>query len=144
MASHSIENLGPVSKFLGIRVTALDTHAYVLDQEEAIGELLREHGMASANPTRTPIGDDCYEEVTPDSALLQENPEFGSPSVLYKATRQTHAPRVRDWKLAKRIARYLSGSKAMRLEMRTNTDRNEQITLDSYSDADFAADKGDR
>ncbi|CEG48396.1 copia proteinlike [Plasmopara halstedii] len=28
--------------------------------------------------------------------------------------------------------------------MRTNTDRNKQITLESYSDADFTADKGDR
>ncbi|CEG44454.1 FOG: Transposon-encoded proteins with TYA, reverse transcriptase, integrase domains in various combinations [Plasmopara halstedii] len=32
----------------------------------------------------------------------------------------------------------------MRLDMRTNTNRNEQIALESYSDADFAADKRDR
>ncbi|CEG37330.1 Reverse transcriptase, RNA-dependent DNA polymerase [Plasmopara halstedii] len=79
--SLSIKNLGPASKFLGMRVTALDTHAYVLDQEETIGEMLREHGMGSGNPTRTPIDADCYEEVTPDSSLLQENPESGSPSI---------------------------------------------------------------
>ena len=61
-----------------------------------------------------------------------------------RATRQTHVPHVRDWKLAKRIARYLSRSKMMKLEMRANNMREKIFTLESYSDADFAADKGDR
>lgn len=34
------QECGTVSKFLGIRLKALDTRAYVLDQEEAIDELL--------------------------------------------------------------------------------------------------------
>ena len=63
---------------------------------------------------------------------------------MHKATRKTHQPREQDWKLAKKIARYLSGSKKIKLEMRVGTDGQDAITLESYSDADFAADKDDR
>ena len=34
-----------------------------------------------------------------------------------KATRQTHVPRVFDWKLAKHVARYLKGTATLKLEM---------------------------
>uniref|UniRef100_A0AAV1UVM7 Uncharacterized protein n=1 Tax=Peronospora matthiolae TaxID=2874970 RepID=A0AAV1UVM7_9STRA len=33
--------------------------AYRIDQEEAIKELLHANGMSDANPTKTPIVDDC-------------------------------------------------------------------------------------
>ncbi|CEG47805.1 FOG: Transposon-encoded proteins with TYA, reverse transcriptase, integrase domains in various combinations [Plasmopara halstedii] len=130
----SNQDLGSVSKFLGGKMTARDAHAHALDQEEAIFELSHEHGMASANPTWTPLSDDCYEDVL--SCYIA----FAA----HKATQQTHASCVRDWKLAKRIAHYLSERKVIRLEMRGNADCNGSMTLESYSDADFAADKGDR
>ena len=44
---------------------------YVLDQEEAISDLLREHGLTEANSTFAPIGTDCYELRQIDSALLE-------------------------------------------------------------------------
>ena len=57
--SLSIKNLEPVPKLLGIRVKALDTCAYVLDQEEAINELLWEHGLVLVNSSCTSISDEC-------------------------------------------------------------------------------------
>ena len=63
---------------------------------------------------------------------------------MHKATRKTHQPRKQDCKLAKKIARYLSGSKKTKLEMRAGTDGQYAVTLESYSDADFAVDKDDR
>ena len=42
-----------------------------IDQEEAIKELLRAHEMSDANPTKISIGDDCYEVVVDDVALLE-------------------------------------------------------------------------
>ena len=70
MKSLSIKNLGPVSRFLKIRGNAIDTCAYTLDQEESIGELLRERDLVSANPTRTPTSEDFYDESPNDSVLL--------------------------------------------------------------------------
>lgn len=61
LRSLSVKNLGAVSKFLGMRVAVHDDGSYVADQEGAIGDLLREHGLEDANSTRTHIGSDCYE-----------------------------------------------------------------------------------
>ena len=46
-------------------------------------------------------------------------------------------------KLAKNIARYLTGIKNMQLEMQTGAKDNLLTALESYSYAGFAADKGD-
>uniref|UniRef100_M4B3H5 Reverse transcriptase Ty1/copia-type domain-containing protein n=1 Tax=Hyaloperonospora arabidopsidis (strain Emoy2) TaxID=559515 RepID=M4B3H5_HYAAE len=56
LGSLSIKDLGIVSKFLGMRVAIDDEGSYVLEQSEAIRELLCEHELESVNPTRAPIG----------------------------------------------------------------------------------------
>ena len=95
--------------------------------------------MSDANSTKTPNGDDCYEVAADDVALLEStNTGRGAtingfqslvgsllwvarcsrPAIaiaVHKATRQAHAPRVLDWKLAKRVARYLKGSAKLKL-----------------------------
>ncbi|GAB9471215.1 unnamed protein product, partial [Globisporangium polare] len=168
MATLSIKNLGPVSKFLGMRVERAEGGGYSLDQEEAIDELLREHGLQDANSVRSPIGDDCYEVPPAVAELLQAKAADGMPTIksfqslvgsllwiarctrpevafaVHKATRQTHQPRLQDWKLAKRIARYLKGTKGLKLRMDAMASGREPLTLESYSDADYAADKADR
>ncbi|CAI5725092.1 unnamed protein product [Peronospora effusa] len=162
-----IKDLGHVNKFLGMRVAVDDDGSYVIDQEGAINDLLREHGLDDANSTRTPIGADCYEVPTTDSALLiaeeGEGPSIRSFQSLvgsllwvarctrsdiafavHKATRQTHQPRVHDFKLAKRIARYLKGTRKYKLPMTPTKNAGKSVTLEFYSDADYAADKADR
>ncbi|CAI5732632.1 unnamed protein product [Peronospora farinosa] len=76
----SIKDLGPVNNFLGMRVAVDDDGSYVIDQEGAISDLLREHGLDDANSTRNLIGANCYEVPTTDSALLISE-EGGSPSI---------------------------------------------------------------
>ncbi|POM62935.1 Integrase catalytic core protein [Phytophthora palmivora] len=63
---------------------------------------------------------------------------------VHKATRKTHNPSMSDWKLAKRILRYLSGTKELRLQMKRNRGSGEAVEIVAYRDADFAADKTDR
>ena len=116
---------------------------------------------------RTPIGADCYEVPTTASALLKDE-DGGAPSirnfqsllgsllwvsrctrpeiafVVHKATRQTHQPRVHDYKLAKQIARYLKVTCEFKLRMTLAKSVQDKVTLDSYSDAEFASDKMDR
>ena len=96
---------------------------YTLDQEEAICDLLRYNGMADADPTRTPIAEDFYEGEADDAEICETARSraglnmrelqslFGSllwvarctrPDItfaVHKATRQTHAPLLVDWKL---------------------------------------------
>ncbi|KAE9296392.1 hypothetical protein PF008_g24011 [Phytophthora fragariae] len=69
----SVKNLGPASKFLCMRVTYNEYEGCDLDQELAIEEMLREHGMASVHSVRTPIGaesneiDEASDELLPMS-----------------------------------------------------------------------------
>ncbi|CAH0491900.1 unnamed protein product [Peronospora farinosa] len=56
----------------------------------------------------------------------------------------THCPTESDWKLAKKIAKYLHVSKYLRLRMQGYDDPAASISLVDYSDAGFAADKTDR
>jgi hypothetical protein len=55
----------------------------------------------------------------------------------------THAPTVQDFKLAKRILRYLNGTSNIKVR---NVLSSQETTLNFcvYSDADYAADKQDR
>ena len=164
LGSLSIKDLGAVNKFLGMRVKIDNDGSYIIDQENAINDILKEHGLEDANSTRTPIGADCYEVPTTDSALLVDA-DGGAPSIrsfqslvgsllwvsrctrpdiafaVHKATRQTHQPRIHDYKLAKLIARYLKGTCSFKLRMTPATSARKTVNLESYSDADFAADK---
>ncbi|GMF60978.1 unnamed protein product [Phytophthora fragariaefolia] len=57
----SIKDLGPASKFLGIRVNYSEEEGYDLDQDIAILDMLKEHGMEFAHSVRTPTGVECNE-----------------------------------------------------------------------------------
>ena len=59
---------------------------------------------------------------------------------VHKATRQTHASRVHDWKLVRRVARYLKDTTSLKLEMAPVRTSRDALPLE----ADFAADKEDR
>lgn len=80
LGSLSIKDLGAVIKFLGMRVEIDNDGGYIIDQENAINDILKEHGLEDANSTRTPIGADCYEIPATDSALLIDA-DGGAPSI---------------------------------------------------------------
>ncbi|GMF44885.1 unnamed protein product [Phytophthora fragariaefolia] len=49
-----------------------------------------------------------------------------------------------DWKLGKRVVRYLAGTKHLRLKMKGYGGVEVPLTVAAFSDADFAADKAGR
>ena len=124
--------------------------------------------MRDANPTKTPTGDDCYEVVDDEAAMLETTSAGGRATInafqslvgsllwvarcsrpdiafaVHKATRQTHAPRMLDWKLAKLVARYLKSTATLKLEMAPARTSRDALQLEVYRDAEFAADKVDR
>ena len=155
LGSLAIKYLVTVSKYLGMRVTIDNSGGYVLDQAEAIGELLREHGLEDANSTKAPIGADCYDVLPDDSALLTATKMPGAPTIktfqslvgnllrvarctwpdiafaVHKATRQTHQPLLHDMKLAKRNARYLKGTRNYKLRIKRAKDLDAKIKLEA-------------
>ncbi|OWZ22783.1 putative mitochondrial protein [Phytophthora megakarya] len=168
LSALAVKDLGPVSKFLDMRVVYDEECGYDLDQEAAIVEILCDHGMEFAHGVRTPNGAEWSElqgaedEVLPLAGggnavtVRKFQSLMGSlmwfarctrPDVafaVHKALRRTHSPTLADWRLGKRIARYLAGTKRLRLRMRGNATQEEPLKVVAYSDADFAADKSDR
>ncbi|GMG17047.1 unnamed protein product [Phytophthora fragariaefolia] len=60
---------------------------------------------------------------------------------VHKATRRTHAPTVADWKLAKRVLRYLAGTRSLKLRIKGYGGVDLPLDVVGYSDADYAGDK---
>uniref|UniRef100_A0AAV1T5K5 Reverse transcriptase Ty1/copia-type domain-containing protein n=1 Tax=Peronospora matthiolae TaxID=2874970 RepID=A0AAV1T5K5_9STRA len=133
-----------------------------------IDVLLRDFKLESANGVRTPIGDECNDDNKDDVDYLPARGASGEPSLsafqslvvsllwiarctrpdicfaVHKATRQTHKPTTKDWKIAKRIARYLKATKNLSLHLNGNGPTQQNVKIECWSDADFAADKADR
>uniref|UniRef100_A0AAV1UGC0 Reverse transcriptase Ty1/copia-type domain-containing protein n=1 Tax=Peronospora matthiolae TaxID=2874970 RepID=A0AAV1UGC0_9STRA len=156
------------SNFLKMRVAMEDDGSYILEQTEAIGELLCMHGLENTNATQSSIGLNCYKVQLEDCELLGESADSGGPSVrtfqslvgsllwvarwmrpdiafaVHQATRQSHQPRLHELKLAKRIARYLKFVRKFKLRMKLAKISYGELQHESLSDADFAADKSYR
>lgn len=64
-----------------MKVALGDDGGYVLNQEEAIGDLLREHDLSDANTTLSPIGADCYEVQQTDCALVEATSTNSVPKI---------------------------------------------------------------
>uniref|UniRef100_A0AAV1UV27 LAGLIDADG endonuclease n=1 Tax=Peronospora matthiolae TaxID=2874970 RepID=A0AAV1UV27_9STRA len=114
----------------------------VLYQEEAISDLLLEHGFMDAKSTFTQIGADCYQMQSIDSVQLKATSTNGAPInrefqslvgsllwvarctifdiafAVHKTKRQTREPWLHDWKPAKRVDHYLEGTKTMKINMK--------------------------
>jgi hypothetical protein len=170
MAVLELKDLGPVENFLGMRIHYDEESGYSIDQEQTINELLAKNRMEKANAVRAPIADESRleseskdaEGLPSKGAGTAEKPTTKSfqsligsllwiarcsrPDIAYavhRATRQSHAPTTQDMKIARRILRYLAGTAAAKLHMGSGTDTTE-VTVTSYTDADYAADKATR
>ena len=154
-----IKDLGIVNKFLGIRII-WNEDGYTFDQENMICDLIKRFGMENSKIIATPIAE-SMDMVSEENELLsmEVTKDFRSmaggllwiarctrPDIsfaVHKMTRQTHAPRICDWKLGKRVLRYLNGTSTLKLHMKNENSGN-CFKFTAYSDADFAADREDR
>ena len=154
-----VKDLGVVNKFLGMRVVYQQENGYTLDHSAMIRELVERHGMTTSNPISNPIAENENEdreghEVLDISMSKKLRSLAGAllwiarctrPDIsfaVHRMTRQTHAPRVRDWQLGKRILRYLNGTANFTLHLTKDTN-DRALAFHAYSDADFAADRED-
>ncbi|CAH0476048.1 unnamed protein product [Peronospora belbahrii] len=132
----SVKDLGRVSKFLG---TLNGDGGYNLDQEEAIGDLLRTNGLMDASSVRALIGDDCYEENLDGVAMLGASNKRSGPtirefqslvgSLLWVARCKKHE-----------IA--FAGTVSLKVTMSPAQNRDQKVSRrEAFSDADSAVDK---
>ncbi|KAG3098646.1 hypothetical protein PI125_g15278 [Phytophthora idaei] len=161
-----LKDLGVVTKFLGIAFDYDDNTGWTLNQETVIDEIIEKVGLAKAAPVRVPIGGEEVGELLPtDGAGSPQRPTVqtfqslvGSllwiarcprPDIafaVHRVTRHSHAPRESDWRLAKKIAKYLKGTKGFKLTMGGDKAAmdDDGVLVEAFGDADYAADKSDR
>jgi hypothetical protein len=161
-----IKYLGKVNKFLGIRVSQDEDGGMWLDQEATIEEMLIKFNLQDANTVRLPIGAD-YEDNQENQEKLPKYSQNGEvtvrdfqslagsllwvarctqPDILFAVhciTRKTHAPTAQDYQMAKKILRYLKGSKMEKLKLPKWNSKG-RVSVEAYSDADWADSKSDR
>jgi len=153
LKSLEVKDLGIVQKFLGMRVK-FSHDSFVLDLETLTKEYLAAHGMANATPVTTPVTvatvSDQDELLSPTDAKsfrtlagrLLWLARCARPDIsfaVHQLTRRTHAPRLADQLLGKRILRYLVGTASTKLVSQQTTTKD--YALSAFTDADYATDK---
>ncbi|KXJ75469.1 hypothetical protein RP20_CCG011674 [Aedes albopictus] len=151
-----MKDLGYAEQILGMRVTQVDGRI-TLDQEKYIEQLLERFGMNDCNPVSTPFdaSQKLSKEMSPKSSDEVErmaNVPFrelvGGLQFVAQCTRPDIAfavnavssynsnPGEAHWMAAKRILRYLKGTKDMKLVYSSESEES----FHGYSDADWGND----
>ncbi|XP_051168426.1 uncharacterized protein LOC127286153 [Leptopilina boulardi] len=156
-----IVSLGEPKEFLSIQINRNEKNKTIeLHQEKFINKILIKFGFDSSHPQRTPMNTSqvtnrerkLREEEINDEILTETNTNRSFPyrqavgSLLYLAgatrpdisyavnvlSRHQVSPTEDDWKMVKRVFRYLKGTKNLRLRYKGETD-----DLEGFSDASF-------
>jgi hypothetical protein len=159
MKAFDVKDLGIASKFLGIKIEFETPDSYSMSQRTMILALIDQFGMKHSKPVGTPIAETVHSAE--DLNLLQ-TAEASSYRTLagallwiarctrpdisfavHQMTRRTHAPRMSDFKLGKRILRYLAGTLDHRLTV-VKIGPDATVHIEVYTDADWAGEATDR
>jgi hypothetical protein len=147
-----VKDLGQLKYFLGIEV-ARSEKGIVLSQRKYTLDLLRETGMIGCRAAATPI--DQNDKITAQSGELVDRDKYQRlvgrllylchtrPDIAYAVSivsRYMHEPRSAHMDAVQRILRYLKGTPGKGLLFRSNG----HLTIDGYSDADWASCLDDR
>ncbi|BAB10876.1 polyprotein [Arabidopsis thaliana] len=145
----SLKDLGPLSYFLGIEATRTSRGLHLM-QRKYITDLLKKHNMLDTKPVSTPMSptpklsllsgtalDDATEYRTVLGSL--QYLAFTRPDIAFAVNRLSqfmHRPTNEHWQAAKRILRYLAGTKSHGIFLRSDT----PLTIHAFSDADWGCD----
>lgn len=152
-ANFEITDKGQVKQFFGMQIAQTDEEI-TISQAPFISELLQRFNMADCKSVTTPIPTGTIFDVTEDDDDCEDVPLFQSivgsliylsngsrPDVQFgvnKLCKYMSSPKQKHLLLAKRILRYLQGTKDARLTYTNSKTGNESIEI--YCDADFAND----
>ena len=155
-----IKDLGPLRTFLGVQFERnLETCELWIHQEMFIDSLLLEHELTNCNAVKTPL--DCdhplglptdqhppvkdltrsFQRLVGSLLFLQicSRPDISFAVLLL--SQHCSAPEPRHFAAAKRVLRYLKGTRSYRLHY---GGEKRHLPLSGLSDADWAGDKRDR
>lgn len=138
--------------FLGIK-SIRTPHVLHLMQQKYINDLLNKQKMADAKPVATPLPTSPKLTLNGGTPLLNIAPyrslvgslqylAFTRPDISYAVARLSqfmHKPTMEHQQAAKRVLRYLAGTRSHGIFFHKNT----PLTLHAYSDADWAGDMDD-
>jgi Reverse transcriptase (RNA-dependent DNA polymerase) len=152
----SMKDLGQITHFLGMRITRTADGDISIDQSTYVKDILVRFGMEDSKPVSTPLTTGT--KLTKDDANSARNeiqPLYQSivGSLMYAmlCTRPDIAHTVQQLsqfasdpaqvhlQAAKRALRYLQGTQDFHLTYRRDNGDTRTDTIQSYSDADFAA-----
>jgi hypothetical protein len=155
-----IKDLGPLRNFLGVQFERnLETYELWIHQEAFIDSLLAEYDLTNCNAVKTPLDSDHPVGLTTDVHLPVANLTHafqrivGSllflqicsrPDISFAVlvlSQHCASPELRHFAAAKRVLRYLKGTRSFRLHYGGS---NRHLALSGLSDADWAGDKNDR
>ena len=155
-----IKDLGPVKSFLGVQFERnLSTRELWLHQSLYIDTLLADHGLTDCNPVATPLdphhplGLESDASVAAPNLLESFQRLVGSLLFLQMCTRpdlsfavlllsqHCASPLPRHFAAARRVLRYLKGTRDLRLHYGGSS---ASLSLSGLSDADWAGDKSSR
>lgn len=142
-----MKDMGPFHYFLGIQAQFYSEGLF-LSQQKYAEDLLAVAAMSDCQPMPTPLP--IQLNKLPETEELFSNPTFfrslagklqyltlTRPDIQFSVNyvcQKMHSPSVSDYKLLKRILRYVKGTITMGINFNKNTD----CTLSAYSDSDFA------
>lgn len=149
-----VKDLGEAKHFLGIDIKKNTEGDFLISQEKYIDKIIEEARLQDAKTSKFPLNPGYYKL---DSDLLPTNDHFrkiigqllylschsrpdisASVSIL---SQKVQNPRKTDLEEAKRIIRYLKGTKNLQLRLSNKSEKQELI---GYSDADWAEDTVNR
>jgi hypothetical protein len=109
------------SNVFGYKIECETPGSYCMSQRLMILNLIEQFGLKQAKPVGTPIADVAQSANDMDPLSAQDvitrctRPDIGF--AVHQMTTRTHAPRMCDYKLGKRILRYLVGTSDYHLDV---------------------------
>jgi hypothetical protein len=132
---------------------------YSLSQQVMIANLVELFGMQESKPVSTPIAEVVLSAEDTELLSAEATSQFRTLSgallwiarctrpdiafAVHKMTRRTHSPRMCDFKMGKRVLRYLNGTSDYRLNV-VKTVEGSDIQFEVYTDAAWACESEDR
>ncbi|PKU78648.1 Retrovirus-related Pol polyprotein from transposon TNT 1-94 [Dendrobium catenatum] len=148
----ALKQLSQLSLFLGIQIIRQPTGLFLTQQHYA-EKLLKEFGLADCKAAETPLSPKSKDNNTPslpfsDPSLYRrlagslQYLSITRPDIAFatnQACQHMHQPTTQDFQALKRLLRYIKGTVSYGLPITTG-----DLTLRTYTDADWASDSSDR
>ena len=157
MEQFNLVDLGNLKHYLGIEVSRNKDGFYCIKQNNYIDKIINRFGLQDAKISKIPLDPGYLKIKNNHTEIMRENEKYQQliGALLYLAvntrpdiaasitilSQKNKEPTEMDWTEAKRVVRYLKGTKDYTLQL---GQRHGHKGLVGYADADWAEDTSDR